>query len=171
MGLWATSLVSSLKTGATCLLIHCCIPNISPRVWDRKDAPSMNCVLAEIGKSTQGQILDPNLLRGTLGNLCLPTPRSQTADAGMKTTPLRKPEWVVLPKIRRVRWRGSTGLPGLMQSLLSSPLQRRPAPLGTAHHGECACNHHTGPVQLVQERYKSMTNICNLKIGQSFAII
>ena len=58
MGLWATSLVSSLKTGATCLLIHCCIPSISPRVWDRKDAPSMNCVLAELGKSTQGQILD-----------------------------------------------------------------------------------------------------------------
>ena len=46
-----------------------------------------------------------------------------------------------------------------------------PSYLGTAHHGECAHSHNTGPVQLVQERYKSMTNICNLKIGQSFAII
>ena len=52
----------------------------------------MNRVLAELGKSTQGQILDSILLRGTLGNLCLPTPGSQTPDVGMKTTPLRKPE-------------------------------------------------------------------------------
>lgn len=48
-----------------------------------------------------------------------------------------------------------------------SPLPPGTAPHTVSVHAATA----QGPLQLVQERYESMTNICNLKIGQSFAII
>lgn len=66
---------------------------------------------------------------------------------------------------------GSLGLVGLMEPLLvllRGESQPHWAWLATVSVQAATTQ---GPFQLVQERYKSMTNICNLKIGQSFAII
>lgn len=121
--------------------------------------------LTELGKSPQWQTLDPPLLRRALRH-----PRASDAWPKHEEDPTKGDQSEGRCPPSGELGRRTAGLAGLLQPPRASALQSR-APLGTAHHGKYAAATTQGPLQLVQERYKSMTNICNLKIGQSFAII